>query len=170
MGGARMRDDDLRKFERNGKAAMAAGLAALVLLGIGFWAEVGRKDILSGIGGALCGAGPAAVLGSVIGVVGASARSLNRASLIGAGVLGLFVAFPILLYSGLLQPVFDRVWLFAALCSLGSILAQIGAVAGATTGSCDDGARPMQFTLRQLLAFFIPVAVYFGYVSAHMRK
>jgi hypothetical protein len=159
-----MHDDGLSKFERNGKAAMAAGLAALVLAGIGFWATA------NDIGGAVCIGSSAAMLGSVVGVLGASARSLNRASFIGAGIAGLFVAFPVELSGSLLEPVSERLWFFAAVCSLGSILAQIGAVVGGAPANWDERARSMQFTLRQLLAFFIPIAIYFGYVSAHMRK
>jgi hypothetical protein len=165
----RMSNDDLRKFERNGRAALAAGLVALLLVGIGVWANVDKKDVAKALGGAMCAAIPVAGFGAAIGVVGVHARSLNRASLIGVGIFGL-LALPILPARDLVPSVAGRLWLFIALCSLGSILSQIGAVAGGAPTDAGDSSWKMQFTLGQVLAFFIPVAIYFGYVSAQMRK
>jgi hypothetical protein len=163
-----MRDDELREFERNVRAAIVAGLAGLLLGGIGLWAAANRED--RALGGVLCGGFAAAIFGAAVGVAGASARSLGRAAVIGVGIAGLFVAFPMSLAGSLVEPRIDRLWFFAALCSLGSILAQIGAVVGGTAATPEKPARMRQFTIRQLMALFIPVAVYFGYVSAHMRR
>jgi hypothetical protein len=163
-----MRDDELREFERNARAAIAAGFAGLLLGGIGLWAAASRQD--RAMGGLLCGGLAAAIFGAAVGIAGASARSLSRAALIGAGIAGLFIAFPILLAGSLVEPQADRLWFFAALCSLGSILAQIGLVVGGTPATRDRPARMRQFTIRQLMALAITVAVYFGYVSGHLRK
>ena len=161
---ARVSDNRLYKFKRNGKAAIAGGLAALALMGIACWGKADVKDLKLAVAGAVCAGLPVMLLGAVVGVVGASVGSLNHASLIGAAALGLFVGFPVLLRLDV-----DGVWLLVAICSFGSILAQAGAVAGGTARG-DEAAQRTQFTLGHLLAFFIPVALYLGYVSGHMRK
>ncbi len=166
---ARVPDNRLYKFKRNGKAAIAGGLAALALVDVACWDKADVKDIKLAVLGAVCPALPVLVLGAVVGVVGASVGSFNYAGLIGAATLGLFVGFPVVLYRDLLRLGADDVWLLVAICSFGSILAQAGAVAGGTARG-DEAPRRTQFTLGHLLAFFIPVALYFGYVSGHMRK
>ena len=175
---AQMSDDSLYKFERNGKAIMAAGISGLVLGGIGICA-VSEKN-LNAIPGFVCGGFAATSIGAILGLAGASTRSLNRASLAGAciaGIGGIVVAVllilspkPSLSPRNLPQELWQGTWLVAAAASFGSILAQVGALAGATTTTSDIPSPTRQFTLRQLLAFFIPVAIYFGYVSMMMRK
>jgi hypothetical protein len=170
-----MNNDELRKFERRANAAMTAGLTALVLGGggLGF--------MTSGLPGLVCVGCMVAVLGVIVGAAGTSARSLNWASFVGAAIFGIPVAVVILvsaivsLYSSslsgsLLVDIGESVWFLAAICSLGSVIAQVGAIAGGSTANINSPSQTRQFSLRQLLAFFIPVAVYFGYVSAHMRK
>jgi hypothetical protein len=160
-----MANRELRKLERDAKAATAAGLAGFALAVIGLWAVPEDRSVA--IQFAVCGGFVAAIFSPVVGVAGASARSLNHASLIGACIVGIPVAFLNFLFR---RAIGDSVWLFAAFCSLGSILAQVGAVAAATATTENRPSPMRQFTIRQSLAFFIPVAIYFGYVTHFTRK
>ena len=78
--------------------------------------------------------------------------------------------FLVLLGGNLLEPTVERLWFMAALASLGSTLAQIGFVVGGSAVKRDEPSQIGQFTLKQLLVFFIPVAIYFGYLSGHFSK
>jgi hypothetical protein len=161
-----MRWNELRKFKRDGKAAVVATVAGLVLAAIGLSAMRGNCDRT--IQGALCVWVCVAVglVSPVIGVAGASVRSLNRASFAGAIVVGLPSALLVIFFR---PAIFEGLWLWAASCSFGSILAQVGALAGGTLADRNVSPQSKQFTLRQTLAFFIPVAIFLGYVT-HFPK
>lgn len=166
---------DLTKFERIGKAAMAGGLTAFVLAEI--WlgaiasrAFAGEKDHAAIVVVLACMGIPAMAVGAIIGIIGGGVCSFNRARLIGAVIFGLLTGPYVVFSSDPAWPVVDRVWLFAALCSCGSIIAQLGDVASRTTPRAEEDSRPMQFTLMDVLAFFIPVAIFLGFVSSYMRK
>ena len=176
-----MSDDGLYKFERNGKAALTAGLAAVALVvisiaGIGGVASVFDKDASL----CLCVC-PLfwTVFGSpFMGVAGASARSLKRAGIVGAAIGGFPTAFLLLLF--LAESLFVRgeslfligkslpvlgagAWLLALFLSLGSIIAQVGFLAGATAKVNDDEPlRLIQLTLRDFSPFFISLTIYFA--------
>jgi hypothetical protein len=160
-----MTDDERRESRWIGRAGFAGGLAGLALGVIGLWAAsqhdplMGRPDIANAIG--------TAILGYTIGMIGAAARTPNRANFVGACVVGL----PTLLWcSNQLEPIAAQLWRFAGLASLGSILCQVGAVASGTAACGTRQPEKIQFTVRQFLMFFIPVAIYFGYLSTLMRK
>jgi hypothetical protein len=162
---ALMPNDDLRKFARDGKAAVAAGLAGLLLVGVAVWSvAAGRAEVIEG---AVCGGICVALFCSSLGVLGTSLRSLNRASLAGAIIIGVPAAILILLFW---REIDRGIWLFAAACSFGSIIAQIGAWAGGSLADRNVSPQRKQFTLRQMLAFFIPVAIFLGYVTHFHRR
>jgi hypothetical protein len=152
-----MPNRELRKLWRDIRAAVAAVLVSVALFGIGFWAAAGgnpdaRTPIASG---GLC----VTLLSPLIGVMGAEVRSLNRAGVIGAGLVGLPAAVVLL---AIRENIGESLWAFAAFCSFGSVIAQVGAASAAT--SEDSSSRKGQFTLRQLMFFFLPVALFLGYI------
>lgn len=163
-----MTDERPQDFQLNAKGVLAAAIATPLLASIGFLLVA--PNMMSALSGMICIGAAAAILGSAVGVISASTRSLARASLIGAGAFGLLVAFPVLLAGSLLAPMAERIWFFITVCALGSIVAQVAAAVGGTANKQSASPRAGQFTLRQLLAFFIPVAIYFGYIGTHVRK
>jgi hypothetical protein len=155
-----MRNPELRKIARDAKAAVAAGLAGFVLAGIAVWTAAADREAV--IGGAICAGLGAVLFSSVIGVIGASVCSLRRAGFAGAIIFGLPATILIPLFP---LAVREAIWLWAALCSFGSILAQVGALAGGNLAERSNSPERKQFTLLQMLAFFIPVAIFLGYVT-----
>jgi hypothetical protein len=175
-----MSDGERHRTGRVIKAAVAAGLIGVVL-----WSAwvcvpsdyVAKDSLYELVSTALL----AALCGAILGVAGASTDSFRNAGLVGAGIMAV-VGLPLVAASilphppslvphsllNLLWESLEGAWLLAAVCSFGSVVAQVGAVAGGTRRN--DLSRLGQFTLRQLLAFFIPVAIYLGYVGAHTRK
>jgi hypothetical protein len=169
-----MHDDEVRRLERSGNAAMTAGLAALVLGGLGF-------GVVWGIPGTVCVGCMIGVLGAIVGVLSASAKSLSRASLAGAAVFGLPAAFVIVLldissydakypFDQLLYLTAQQVWFLVAFSSLGSIIAHVGRSVGGRSAGAGGWSSARQFTLKQLMALFIPVALYLGYITSHWPR
>jgi hypothetical protein len=160
-----MANRELRKFGRDLRAAMAAEVAGLLLAGVVVWSVIENRGVVTprSIGWAMC----VTLLSPVLGVVGTSVRSLDRASLTGAMIVGLPVAILLLL---LRLGIREKIWLLAAASSFGSILAQVGAWAGGSLAEGTESPQAKQFTLRQIMVFFIPVAVFLGYVSGHVQK
>ena len=91
----------------------------------------------------------------------------NAAAVAGAFIVGLLTAIPLLLFQ---FGIGEKIWLLAAASSFGSILAQVGAWAGGSLAEGKESPQARQFTLRQIMVFFIPVAVFLGYVSGHLQK
>ena len=162
-----MTDDERRESRWIGMAGFAGGLAGLVLGVIGLWAARQREALTGGPDGLIAGAIGAAILGYTVGMIGAAARTPNRAGLVGACVVGL----PTLLWCSTQHELIEaQLWRFAGFASLGSILCQVGAVASGTAACGTKQPEKIQFTVRQFLMFFIPVAIYFGYLSTLMRQ
>jgi hypothetical protein len=153
-----MNDSERQESKWIGKAGWAGCIVAIVLGEIGFFAS-GRGDPLMG------GAVMMGFLGYVVGLSGAAARTPLRAGFVGVCVFGL----PTLVWYWH-DPVQVYVWRLAGVASLGSILCQVGAVASGTAACGANQKKKIQFTVQQFLMFFIPVAIYFGYVSTLMRK
>jgi hypothetical protein len=164
-----MRDEDLRLLERKGNAGIAAAVVAFLLGGI----------CLGGGDWPLCFTPFIAALGAVVGVEAALAKSLLRASLVGAAVFGLSAAIvagvlDVSLYycdhsypfSNLMHYIAREPWFLAAFSSLGSITAYVGRSVGGVAAA--DGRPTRQFSLIQLMGLFIPVAIYLGYVAAYL--
>lgn len=160
-----MNDGEPRETKWIDRAGFAGALAGVVLGAIGLWAAepenapAGRLPALAA--GAFIGVFP----GYVVGMIGAAARTPNRAGLVGACLVGL----PALLWT-CKEPTGSHLDQMVGLAALGSIVCQVGAVASGTAACGAKRPEKIQFTVRQLLTFFIPVAVYFGYVSTLMRK
>ncbi len=176
-----MRDDEVRRFEWRGNAGMTGAIVAFVLGGIGtgeLWPP-----------GFLCVGLVVAILGAIAGSRGASARTLAQASLIGGWVFGFPATLVVVLfdlkyvdlehfafheylvhhYPHYQYEVVQQVWFLIAFSSLGIICAFTGRIVAGDAGT-DEPSTARQFTLRQLMAFFIPVAIYLGYVTAHWPR
>jgi hypothetical protein len=162
---AHMNDGEWRESKWIGKAMFAGGIAGFVLGCIGYLATRQRYAAMGDSEGLIADAVGTAILGSIVGMIGAAARTPNRASLVGACLFG----FPIFVCS-YQSPTVDRLWQLAGLASLGSVLCQVGAVAGGTAASGEKQPYKIQFTIMQSLMFFIPFAVYFGYLRTLMQK
>lgn len=160
-----MQSQELRKFARDVRAALAAAVSGFVLAGAGVWAAVSGHE--AAIGGAICAGVCGAVVGSTIGVIGASVFSLNRASFAGAVILGLPAAVLIPIFP---LKVHEMIWLWAALSSFGSVVAQTGAIAAGNLADRSTAPQRRQFSLRQMLAIFIPVAIFLGYLSHFAQR
>jgi hypothetical protein len=156
--------NELKKLKRDGKAAIAATVAGFLLAGTGLWTVAKSHEVV--VSGLICVGMCVVLLGPVLGVAGASMYSLNRAGLVGAIMVGLPVVLLILLFW---QEIHEGVWLLAASCSFGSVLAQVGALAGGSLAERNASPQRKQFTLGQMLVFFIPVAIFLGYVT-HFPK
>ncbi|MFZ1936798.1 MAG: hypothetical protein WCB27_00910 [Thermoguttaceae bacterium] len=163
-----MNDGERRECKWIGKAGFAGGLATFVLGGIGFFvlARVKGPTELSDLRAVVGSALAAAIPGSVIGMIGTAARTPGRASLVGACLVGL----PMLLWGEYREPISAQLWRIAGFAALGSILCQVGAVASGTAACGTRQPEKIQFTVRQFLMFFIPVAIYFGYLRTLMQK
>jgi hypothetical protein len=156
-----MGDDEQREIRWIGRAGTASGCVGLALAWLGLWAAgdgVLPMNVLGAI--FLWGAG------SLVGWIGAAARSPGRASVIGTIAVGLPAVFLVSPSQWVLQ----QAWLVAGFAATGSILAQVGAVASGTAACGHERPHRIQFTMRQILIFFIPVAVYCGCLHALMRK
>ncbi len=158
---------------RSQRAMLAGGLAAFLLASIGFWVALGAFADHDIIMGSVYVGLFAAVLGAIVGLGGSTTRSLTRAGLSGASTIALAVGLPLVLGAHYSISVGEGVWLLAAACSFGSICAQVGAVASGKASlnrksTQEEPLKPMRFSLLQLLVFFIPVAIFFGYAS-HFR-
>jgi hypothetical protein len=75
-----------------------------------------------------------------------------------------------LLWGNQQEPSVDWLWRVAGLASLGSVICQVGAVASGTAACGTRQPEKIQFTVQQFLMFFIPVAIYFGYLRTLMQK
>jgi hypothetical protein len=162
-----MIDDERREARWIDMAVLAAGSAGCVLGGIGFFVLAkarGPIDIsdVRGVFGCALGV---AIPSGIIGMIGAAARTANRAGLVGAFLIGL----P-LFVCNYQEPTLDHLWQLAGFAALGSILCQVGAVASGTAACGEKQIKKIQFTVQQFLMFFIPVAIYFGYLRTLMRK
>ena len=163
-----MRNKELRKFKRDGKSAIAATLAGLVLAGIGLWTVAkNRQAPLEDSACLTILVMWAMLLSPVIGILGASVYSLNRASLVGAFIVGLPATIPAFLFP---RGVGHQVWFLAACFSFGSILGQVGALAGGALAEREVSPQRKQFSLSQMLAFFIPVAIFLGFVTQFPKR
>jgi hypothetical protein len=161
-----MTDDERREARWIGRAQFAAGLVGAMLSGIGFWAA-GQRDVpKAGVEALFAGVLVGVFPGYVIGMIGAAARTPGRASLVGACLVGL----PMLLWGEYREPISVQLWRIAGFAALGSILCQVGAVASGTAACGTKQPEKIQFTVRQFLVFFIPVAIYFGYLRTLMQK
>lgn len=162
-----MNDDERREARWIDRAILAGGLAAFVLGGMGFLAlarvegSLGISDIRGVVGCALA----VAIPGGVIGMIGAAARTPSRAGLVGACLVGL----PIIVCS-YQEPTVAHLWELAGFAALGSVLCQVGAVASGTAACGTRRPERIQFTVGQFLMFFIPVAIYFGYLRTLMQR
>ena len=162
-----MNDDERREARWIDMSILAGGFAGFVLAGIGFYvsvaakSQVDRPDVAQVVGFALAAALPS----GVIGMIGAAAQTPRLASLVGAGLVGL----PLLVCNCDALTV-DRIWHVIGLSASGSILCQVGAVASGTAACGADQKKKIQFTVQQFLLFFIPVAIYFGYLRTLMHK
>ncbi len=160
-----MNDGERRESKWIDRAGFAGALAGVVLGAIGLWAAepenapAGRLPALAA--GAFAGVFP----GYIVGMIGTAARTPNRASLVGACLVGL----PALLWN-CREPTINHLEQVVGFAALGSIVCQVGAVASGTAACGTRQPEKIQFTTKQLLMFFIPVAIYFGYVSTLMRK
>ena len=67
--------------------------------------------------------------------------------------------------------IIDRLWLFAALCSFGSILRSDGRSRRRATKPSDELSRTTTvYAQDNCWRFFIPVAIYFGYRAARIMQ
>lgn len=159
-----MQRHELHKLARDARAGLAAGFTGYILAGVGVWTATGsRREV---IGPALGAATSVAVISMAIGVAGATVRAVKQAGILGAAMLGLPAGIAIPLFP---LGIREGIWLWAAICSFGSITAQVGAVAGGSLADRNVSPQRRQFTLGQMLAFFVPVAIFFGYVT-HFPK
>jgi hypothetical protein len=157
---AQANDEEAREIGRGRRAAVVAGLVAV---GLGFGACLAAgKGSLNAVWAALCAAPFTAIFGVIAGAAGASKKTLDRAGLFGAAALGALSVIPAAADNSPLP--LDRVWFVAFACAVGSICAQAAWMVGGLAPSDPSRPKPGQFTLRQLLAFFIPVAIYLGYI------
>jgi hypothetical protein len=157
-----MSDNEPRGCMQTIVAMIAAG-------GVGFilgWSAA----MPAGINAAIMSGGDGGAYGLFLGWIGVSSRTLGRANLAGSLYCGIFGGLIALLASDPSFGIGNRLWLLAGLSSFGSICAQVGAIVGGRATASDKSSTTMRFTLRQFLAFFIPVAVYFGFVTAHFHK
>lgn len=175
-----MRDDKARKPRRYTRAAIAGGVAAIVLAGIA--AGTVPSNILQNVPpnphvalkpwialGTLL-----AILGAGMGIAGSARRIAFRATAAGA------VALALLAWTTPLVPAPDPndvdalwrtaedVWMLAAVVAVFSISSFAGALAGGKPS--EDGRGPMQFSMCELLLVFLPFAVFMGYVGHFVRK
>jgi hypothetical protein len=160
-----MNDDERREARWIDKAIVGGSLAAFVLGGMGFLALAKVRGHVSDIRGVVGCALAAAIPGGIMGMIGAAARTPGRASLVGACLVGL----PILVCN-YQQPTVVHLWELAGFAALGSVLCQVGAVASGTAACGTKQPERIQFTVKQFLMFFIPAAIYFGYLRTLMQR
>jgi len=144
-------------------------VAIIAAAGVGFLLAF-IPALWAGSPGAAYQSSDAAVYGSFLGWIGASAGSLRRANFAGASICAIYCGLLALLVRKPSFGIYDRLWLMAAAGSFGSICAQVGVIIAGPVTKSDESPKAVRFTLKQLLTFSIPVAVYFGCLSALMRK
>jgi hypothetical protein len=113
------------------------------------------------------------LLGFAIGLMGIWMTSAGRACLAGAAMSCIWtVTFAF--QWGILGKFGERIWFIAAIASVAGLCAEISCViAGPWVPHklrTTESPPPLQFSILQMLWIFIPVAVYFGYVSHVLNR
>jgi hypothetical protein len=169
-------DDELRRFERKGKAALAGAFAALLLtiIVVAFLRyRVFRQASVKWIGPCLALGAQGMILGAVMGVVGGIRRQTFRVTAIGSIILAVCAAVATSLQATRLDEPLKRdaaneqVWMVAAFVAFLSITTYAGALAAGKIG--DDGTTRFQFSLGDLLLAFVPFAILAGYLQHAMQ-
>jgi hypothetical protein len=166
-----MSNDLIRKRERILTVTIHGGACSIVLglcliIGLARRCDLSFDEILLWYFSILIFWGSVALVGTIAAIMGGTLQSSVRATMFGAILVAATAGIVTLAGGTAFGAVHQRLWLSVAAGAVGGLCAQVGAMLARSLPRTDDESTLVQFSLREMLLFFLLVAVLLGYVTS----